>query len=61
MFKQDLAAWAFVTVLVALPALAQAQNTPCSGRMGGVKACTADGKFLCQNGKISQSKKVCRR
>ena len=34
-------------------------NTPCSGSMGGVKECTEDGKFLCNNGKISRSKKVC--
>ncbi|MEC8568444.1 MAG: hypothetical protein VXY56_09225 [Pseudomonadota bacterium] len=47
-------------VLALTPLTAQARNTPCSGKMGGVKACTSDGKFLCQNGKISQSKKVCR-
>ncbi|MCK6157999.1 hypothetical protein KZX29_04205 [Moraxella osloensis] len=35
-------------------------NTPCSGKKGGVKACTADGKFICQNGSISKSKKICK-
>ncbi|MGE6441000.1 hypothetical protein ACQKC9_05460 [Psychrobacter sp. NPDC078409] len=38
---------------------AQARNTPCSGKMGGVSHCSADGKFVCKNGKISQSKKTC--
>jgi len=38
---------------------AQARNTPCSGKMGGVSHCSADGKFICKNGKISQSKKTC--
>ncbi|MBI0425583.1 hypothetical protein [Psychrobacter sp. NG27] len=37
----------------------QARNTPCSGKMGGVSHCSADGKFVCKNGKISQSKKTC--
>ena len=37
---------------------ANAQNYPCSKSMGGVSHCK-DGKFVCNNGKISQSKKVC--
>ncbi|WP_082785682.1 hypothetical protein [Psychrobacter sp. P2G3] len=37
---------------------AQARNTPCSGKMGGVAHCSKDGKFICKNGKISQSKKI---
>lgn len=37
---------------------ANARNYPCSGKMGGVSHCK-DGKFVCKNGKISQSKKVC--
>lgn len=37
----------------------QARNYPCSGKKGGVKHCTADGKFMCNNGTISASKKVC--
>lgn len=36
-----------------------AQNTPCSGKKGGVKQCTADGKFMCNNGTVSASKKKC--
>jgi hypothetical protein len=38
----------------------QARNTPCSGKMGGVDHCSKEGKFVCKNGKISQSKKLCR-
>ena len=34
-------------------------NKPCSGKKGGIKHCTADGKFMCQNGTISGSKKKC--
>lgn len=36
-----------------------AKNTPCSGKKGGVKHCTADGKFMCNNGTVSASKKKC--
>lgn len=46
-------------LLITAPVVAQAQNTPCSGKMGGVSHCK-DGKFVCKNGKISKSKKVCR-
>lgn len=37
---------------------AQAANTPCSGRKGGIAGC--DGEiFLCKDGSISASKKNC--
>lgn len=38
--------------------IAQAGNTPCSGKKGGVSHC-ADGKHVCNDGSISASKKVC--
>lgn len=48
-----------VSLLMMAPVVqTHAQNTPCSGKMGGVSHC-ANGKFVCNNGKISQSKKVC--
>ncbi|MEN6670812.1 hypothetical protein AAJP47_10585 [Psychrobacter sp. B38] len=51
----------FAAVFVVTPiSQAQAKNTPCSGKMGGVSHCSKDGKFVCNNGKISQSKKTCR-
>lgn len=37
---------------------AAARNTPCSGRKGGVSHCE-NGKFVCNDGTISRSKKVC--
>ncbi|WP_165525615.1 hypothetical protein [Psychrobacter pygoscelis] len=47
-------------ILLLAPAVqSNAQNTPCSGKMGGVSHCK-DGKFVCKNGKISRSKKTCR-
>lgn len=51
----------FTIIFVVAPiSQAQAKNTPCSGKMGGVSHCSSDGKFVCNNGKISQSKKTCR-
>lgn len=49
---------AIATVIIAAP-IAEARNTPCSGKKGGVKSWTSDGKFLCQNGTVSASKKRC--
>lgn len=50
----------FAIAFVAMPiSQAQAKNTPCSGKMGGVSHCSKDGKFVCKNGKISQSKRTC--
>ena len=49
----------FVSMLMMAPVMqANAQNYPCSKSMGGVLHCK-NGKFVCKNGKISQSKKVC--
>lgn len=42
--------------LISAPALAQ--NTPCSGKKGGVSHCSG-GKFVCNDGSISGSKKTC--
>ena len=48
-----------VSMLMMSPVVqANAQNYPCSKSMGGVSHCQ-NGKFVCNNGKISQSKKVC--
>lgn len=38
--------------------VAQAGNTPCSGRKGGIAGCDGD-TFLCNDGSISASKKSC--
>lgn len=34
-------------------------NQPCSKSKGGIKACTTEGKFLCNDGSISASKRKC--
>ena len=50
--------FAAAAILSSLPA--QARNTPCSQGKGGIKACQ-NGKFLCNDGSISASKKKCSR
>ena len=36
--------------LITTPALAAGRgNQPCSGKKGGVKTCTTNGKFLCKD------------
>lgn len=40
--------------------IAEARNTPCSGKKGGISHCE-NGKFVCKNGTISQSKQTCSR
>lgn len=37
---------------------AQAGNTPCSGRKGGISHC-AGGSFVCIDGSISASRRIC--
>ena len=44
--------------LVAGSLPAEAANTPCSGKKGGISHCQ-NGKFICNDGSVSQSKKIC--
>ncbi|MEQ9721265.1 hypothetical protein ABQG65_08720 [Yersinia alsatica] len=50
-------------LIVALTLTAEADASrgrkPCSGSKGGVSHCTSDGRFLCNDGTISKSKKIC--
>ena len=39
---------------------AERGRQPCSGSKGGVKHCTSDGKFMCKDGSVSQSKRICK-
>lgn len=39
--------------------MAHARNYPCSGKKGGVSHCQ-NGKFICKDGSVSGSKKVCK-
>ncbi|WP_083200633.1 YdcA family protein [Kosakonia sacchari] len=48
-----------VCLFVILPITSFAKNYPCSGKKGGVSHCTSDGKFVCNDGTISKSKKTC--
>ncbi len=50
-------AWLLVLACMA-SAAAHAGNTPCSGGKGGISHCAA-GQFVCNDGSISASKKVC--
>src|SRR5690606_1384946 len=45
-------------MLVLSPLQAEARNTPCSGSKGGISHC-AGSRFVCNDGSISGSKKVC--
>jgi len=38
---------------------ADAGRKPCSGSKGGISHCTKGGKFVCNDGSISASKKIC--
>lgn len=49
---------ALLVVLFAASGPAQAANTPCSGRKGGISHCEGD-TFVCNDGSISASKKSC--
>lgn len=53
-----LTALAIALALIVGVAPALAANTPCSGKKGGISHCQ-NGKFVCKDGSISQSKKVC--
>lgn len=54
----------FFTVMLLAAGVADARgkgngNAPCSGKAGGISHCTADGKFVCKDGRVSKSKKKC--
>lgn len=44
--------------LLAFAGISQAAN-PCSGKKMGVQQCSQNGDFMCNDGSISKSKKVC--
>lgn len=56
-----------ITILMMSAALAMSADVmakgrqPCSGKKGGVSHCTTGGKFVCNDGSISKSKKKCTR
>ena len=46
---------------IVFPAQADAARgrQPCSGSKGGIAHCTSDGRFVCNDGSLSQSKRFC--
>ncbi|CAB3837272.1 hypothetical protein [Achromobacter ruhlandii] len=49
---------ALAALAVSFATAAHSANTPCSGKKGGVERCVGE-KFLCRDGSISASKRVC--
>jgi hypothetical protein len=47
------------SVLFTLQAEAARGRQPCSGSKGGIAHCTTDGRFVCNDGSFSQSKRFC--
>lgn len=56
--KQRLAAILAVLASLAASGEAEAANTPCSGKKGGVSHCLGS-YFICKDGSTSQSKRIC--
>ena len=52
------AAAALLTALLLFTAPAAAQNTPCSGKKGGISHCEGE-IFVCKDGSASGSKRSC--
>lgn len=48
-----------LVMLLTASSVALAKNTPCSGKKGGISHCTAGGKFVCNDGSVSKSKRTC--
>lgn len=49
---------ALVLLMLLAPLACLAANTPCSGKKGGVSHCES-GRFICNDGTVSQSKQKC--
>lgn len=47
-----------VVLVLLLPFVAVAANTPCSGKKGGIDKCQGD-TFICRDGSVSASKRSC--
>ena len=50
--------WVLWLALALFSAAAGAANYPCSGKKGGVERCVGE-QFLCRDGSISASKRIC--
>lgn len=47
------------SLLITMQAEAARGRQPCSGSKGGISHCTSDGRFVCNDGSLSQSKRFC--
>ncbi len=45
-------------ILLSIAVAAEAANTPCSGKKGGIVGCQGD-TFICNDGSVSASKRSC--
>lgn len=57
--KKLLSALMISSVLLMTANAAHAGRAPCSGKKGGVSHCSG-GKFICNDGSVSKSKKICK-
>lgn len=48
-----------LNILLTLQAEAARGRQPCSGSKGGIAHCTSNGRFVCNDGSLSQSKRYC--
>ncbi len=48
-----------LSILFTQQAEAARGRQPCSGSKGGIAHCTSDGRFVCNDGSLSQSKRFC--
>ncbi len=46
-------------LLIVSQAEAARGRKPCSGAKGGISHCTSSGKFVCNDGSLSRSQKIC--
>lgn len=53
------AVFAALSLALTAPAMAERGNRVCSGKKGGISHCSGS-KFVCKDGSISGSKKICR-
>lgn len=48
-----------ISILFTLQVEAARGRQPCSGSKGGIAHCTSDGRFVCNDGSLSKSKRFC--
>lgn len=58
MKSNSLARLAALALACFIPFSSYAANKPCSGKKGGISHCSSS-KFICKDGTVSGSKKVC--